>query len=271
MRKLQRLGIRDTELEAEDEVLPQLTAETWRCLPAMIPAVEREYATSADGQAADRLELYDRLAALYRTAFGPEAAVPTDPDERDEFDLLKMKLERKIARLAPQSDTISQVFERYLTFTAAKPNMERKYREHIEALIARVGDIPIQHVTAGMLRDHRDQLARQLSVASVRASFTPISGLFAHAIEEELIDISPMEGVRPPRDKRMVEEVRWLPFTPDEMKRIPNRAREHWRERSSSVGMPRERREALEVIVRVLAISAMRAREPHGADSRGFH
>lgn len=39
---------------------------------------------------------------------------PGDPDERDEYDLLKRKLERRISDLAGDPDTICGVAERYL-------------------------------------------------------------------------------------------------------------------------------------------------------------
>jgi integrase len=284
---LENNGEEDPGFFGEDPLSEHLYRNTWRELHWMIPALERDYKSPmteekleagfqktkkqvADGlfpgvkvtrarglpRVVDRDHHYDELTALHRTAFGPHAEIPTVLDERDDFDMWKMRLERKIARVAPQTDSIKGIAERYFSFVNCKPATLRKYRDHVNALVDQVGDIPIQHLTSAMLREHRDTLIERMIPTSVRAHFTPISGLLAYALDEELIDISPVEGVRLPRDKRAVEEFKWQHFAPDEMSRILIRAKEYWGQ--PIPGVSRARREAFLMLTRVLAYSAMR-------------
>ena len=296
-------GVSDPEHFGEDPLCQYLNRNSWRELHWMLPALERDYKspiTEEETEAfrarvekifadepgvrivkarglprvVDRDQHYDLLTELHHTAFGPHAEVPTDPDERDDFDTWKMRLERKMARVSPQTDTINGVAERYFSFVNSKPTTLRKYRDHVNTLVDQIGDIPIKHVTPAMLREHRDTLIEGMIPTSVRAHFTPISGLFAYALDEELIDISPVVGVRLPRDKRAVEEFKWLHFAPDEMSRILIRAKEYWGQ--PIPGVSRARREAFLILIRVLAYSAMRPIEamslrPENVDEKAIH
>jgi len=288
---LERNGEEDPGFFGEDPLSEHLNRNTWRELHWMLPAYEERFKSvydteiihTAEGsfekklpisEAMDRDEFYDHLVGLHRSAFGPHAEVPTDPDERTEFDVWKMRLERKIVQVAPSKDTLTGVAERYFSFVESKPTTLRKYREHIDGLVTQVGNIPIHHVTPSMLREHRDRLMERMIPASVRAHFTPISGLFAYALDEELIDIDAMAGVRLPRDKRAVEEFKWLHFAPDEMSRILIRAKEYWGQ--PIPGISRARREAFLILIRVLAYSAMRPIEvmslrPENVDEIAIH
>jgi integrase len=266
---LENNGEEDPGFFGEDPLSEHLNRNTWRELHWMLPAFEERYKSvynteviyTAEGEferklpipkAMDRDESYDYLVALNGSAFGPHAEMPTDPDERTEFDVWKMRLERKIARVAPAKDTLKGVAERYFSFVDSKPATLR----HINALVDQVGNVPIHHVTATMLREHRDRLMARMIPSSVHAHFTPIKGLFAYAIDEELVDTNPVAGVRLPRDKRSVEEVKWLPFSPSEMSGILSVAAEYWGQ--PIAGVSRERREALLMLTRVLAYTAMR-------------
>ncbi len=282
---LEANGEEDPGYFGEDPVSADLNQNTWRELHWLVPALERDFQSpmtdeemDADFQRAkkqfaqysevkvtrdrglprivDQDQHYDQLVGLHRSAFGHHANVPTDPDERDEFDAWKMRLERKIARVAPPKDTLNGVAERYFSFVDSKPATLRKYREHINALVDQVGNVPIHHVTATMLREHRDRLMARMIPSSVLAHFTPIKGLFTYALDEELVDTNPVAGVRLPRDKRSVEEVKWLPFSPSEMSGILSVAAEYWGQ--PIAGVSRERREALLMLTRVLAYTAMR-------------
>jgi site-specific recombinase XerC len=130
----------------------------------------------------------------------------------------KQRLERKIARVARSPDTITKVAERYYTFAQNREKTQDKYRRTLNRLTATVGDLPIPHLTASALRGYRDDLtARESLSAAVCADFTPIIGLLRYAVNEGLIDISPMAGVKLPKERRAIEEMKWLPFDPSEM------------------------------------------------------
>ena len=68
--------------------------------------------------------------------------------------------------------------------------------------------------------------------------------------------MSPMLGVKLPRDKRPIEERKWKPFEPSEFTRVLEAAQEHWG--TPVVGLTDARREAIHMVVRVLAYSGMR-------------
>lgn len=206
-------------------------------------------------------EYCDRLTAVFVENFGPDAPPPpSDPEERDEYDAVKLKLERKIARVARNPHTVSKVAEKFFRFAEVKAKTEHKYRRTINRLVEEIGDVPVNQVTSRMLRDYRDKLlARGLLPASVHAEFAPIMGLFNYAADEELIEDAPTLSVRMPKERRAVEESKWLPFTPDEMQRLFDGMDDVWGQNVQ--GLSEARRQALTMAVRVLAFTAMRPAE----------
>lgn len=205
-------------------------------------------------------EYHDRLVDVLNFHFGPDVTPPHDPEDRDEFDLTKQRLERKIARVARSPDTITRVAERYYKFAQIRQKTQDKYRRTLNRLTAAVGDLPVQHLTASTLRGYRDALtAKGILPASIRADFTPIMGLLGYAVDEGLIDLSPMAGVKLPKEKRAIEEMKWLPFEPCEMVRIMEAVEEIWGQPTR--GISDERRQALQMVVRALAYTAMRPAE----------
>jgi integrase len=205
-------------------------------------------------------EYHDRLVDVHESLFGDHVLPPSDPEERDLFDFAKMKLERRIARLARNPDTISKVAAKFYRFAQLRKKTKDKYERTIDRLIAAIGDIPVGQVTPRMLRDYRDLLkSRGLLPSSIRSEFTPIMGLFGYAVDEELIEISPMASVKLPKERRAVEEMKKLPFTVDEMVRIFNALDDVWGQPVR--GLSDKRREALQMAVRVLAHTAMRPAE----------
>lgn len=198
----------------------------------------------------------DRLREAYDVGFGPGQEVPSDPDQRDEHDFVKRKLERKISELSPDPNTISTIAERYFSFNSIRPATRSKYRRDLSRLIDITGDIPIGHVRTDQLRHLRDQLIGQIKPASIQAVFTPIIGIFNYAFDEDLLEVNPMAGVKLPRDKRPIEERKWKPFDPAEMMRILVAVDEIWGHPAK--GLSDIRREAIRMVVRVLAFSGMR-------------
>lgn len=200
-------------------------------------------------------EYFDRLRDIYDGHFGLSSTPPTDEDERIEWDILKMKLERLMARFAPDPDRLSAVFENFLAFNTIKT--EPKYRRVFAQFIDVVQDIPITQVTPKLLRSYRDHLlGRNLEIASVKAAFTPIKSLFVYALNEEIIDANPAHSVTFPRDNRPIEEKRHLPFTPSEMVNILTTVDNLWGETFQYLSC--ERRIAIRHIVRALAFTAAR-------------
>lgn len=204
--------------------------------------------------------------------FGRHAVPPENPEDRDEFDLSKLRLERAIARVARSPNTISNVAERYYKFAQVKQKTRDKYRRTIARLIADVGDLPIEHLSAKGLREYRDKLTLKGSLpATIRADFTPVIGLLGYALDEGLIDISPMASVKLPKEKRSIEEMKWLPFAPNEIRTILEAVDVVWGQPTQ--GLSSERREALQMSVRVLMYTAMRPAElmalrPENVDER---
>lgn len=63
--------------------------------------------------AMDDDEYHGSLVDVLNSHFGPDVTPSHDREDRDEFDLTKQRLERKIARVARSPDTITKVAERY--------------------------------------------------------------------------------------------------------------------------------------------------------------
>ena len=165
----------------------------------------------------DDADYLDRMKEAFQIGFGPSVSPPGDSDQRGEFEFVKRKLERKIAELSPAPDTISSVLERYCDFNGIHPTTRSKYRRDVGRLVVMIGDVPIQHVRAEDLRNLRNQLLPTVAAVSVHAAFTQIKGMFRHAVDEQIIEINPMSGVKLLKEKRSVEERKWKKFDPDEM------------------------------------------------------
>lgn len=138
----------------------------------------------------------------YDVGFGPDREPPADADQKDEYDFIKRKLERKISEVSPDPNTITAVTERYCDFNSIRPGTRSKYRRELARLIAITGDVPIAHVRTEHLRLLRDKLIGEIKPASIQAVFTPIISILNYAFDEELLDTNPMACVRLPRDKR---------------------------------------------------------------------
>ena len=205
-------------------------------------------------------EYHDRLVEIHASLVCDDIRAPSEPDERDSLDFAKLKLERRIARVARNPDTLSKVAKKFYAFAELREKTEDKYERTIDRLKAEIGDIPVGQVTPRMLRDYRDKLKnRGLLPSSIRAEFTPIMGLFSYAVDEELVEISPMVSVKLPKERRAVEEMKWLPFDVEETERIFKALNDIWGK--PVPGLSDTRREALRIAVRVLAFTAMRPAE----------
>jgi hypothetical protein len=161
-------------------------------------------------------EFSDRLSDILTHHFSG-ASAPDDEDQRLEFDMLKMKVERLVARYSPAPNKLSNVFEQFLAFTNIKT--KPKYRRVFNQFLVHSDDIPISHVTPTMLREYRNKmLADGLSIASVKAAFTPLKSLFRYALDEEIVGFNPTQSVTFPKDTRPIGEIRHLPFEPKEVR-----------------------------------------------------
>lgn len=198
----------------------------------------------------------DWLQTAYDVGFGADRQPPSDPDHRDEFDFIKRKLERKISELSPDPHTLTAVLEKYCEFHSVRAGTRSKYRRELSRLIAITGDVPVNHVRTTDLRQLRDRLIGEIQAASIQAVFTPIKGMFSFAFDEDMIDTNPMMGVKLPRDKRPIEERKWKAFEPAEVERVLSTARDLWS--MEAKGLSTDRREAILMVVRVLAFSGLR-------------
>jgi integrase len=202
-------------------------------------------------------EYVERMREIKATAFGTASpAPPSDPDERDEYELIKLKLKRRISELTPDPHTLTAVSEAYFMFNSIKPLTRAKYRRDIGRLVALVGDIPVKGVTTAHLKQLRDHLAPTMKAASLQAVFTPIKGLLNYAAQEELINFNPALAVVLSRDKRPIEERKWQKFSPEEACRIDKAINAVWG--NQVIGLSDVRREALSQVVRALMFTGMR-------------
>eukprot|EP00581_Thalassiosira_minuscula_P021408 CAMPEP_0184440874 /NCGR_PEP_ID=MMETSP0738-20130409/755792_1 /TAXON_ID=385413 /ORGANISM="Thalassiosira miniscula, Strain CCMP1093" /LENGTH=546 /DNA_ID=CAMNT_0026808789 /DNA_START=229 /DNA_END=1869 /DNA_ORIENTATION=+ len=257
------INYRIEEFERGDQIASKLSLPNLPGLKDYVAKLDAKTVAAARIEVRDTIpmplyaDLYlDKLKEAHDIGFGADAITPTDPDEREEYDFIKRKLERRISELSPDPNTLTALMERYCDFNSIRPGPRSKYRRDLSRLVAITGDVPIGHVRVESLRELRDDLIGQIKPSSIQAVFTPIKGVFAFAFDEGIIEMNPMQGVKLPRDKRPIEERKWKPFDPLEFTRIMKAADELW---SSPVqGLSDPRREAIHMVVRVLAFSGMR-------------
>lgn len=108
-----------------------------------------------------------RYRAIQEASFGMHIDPPAEQDDREEFDLVKRKLERRISGIAGDPDTISAVAQRYFKFAGIRSGVEGKYRRNISKLINHIGDLPVKHVTSKMLREFRDAQSDTMKASSL--------------------------------------------------------------------------------------------------------
>ena len=222
-------------------------------------------AARAGYEAASTNPLFDdqdrlvRFRAILEASFGSHVVPPNDPDQRDEFDLVKRKLERRVTELGGNPITITAMSEGYFKKNQLKPEVRNKYRRVIKRLIAQVGDIPLDHLDADRLREFRDAQPDHVKASSLQSLFTPIRGMFKHAIGEGKISGNPMPSVVLKREKRSKQMIKCKPFSPAEVRRIFAAMDDVWG--SPLRGMADERRIAIHMVCRVQAFTAMRPKE----------
>ncbi|WHP69586.1 tyrosine-type recombinase/integrase [Phaeobacter inhibens] len=204
-----------------------------------------------------------RRLVLYRmlkdTHFGPHVDVPTDLDQRDQYDLVKRMLERRIAELDGDPNKISVVSEKSFDFARIKTQVRKKYRRSIQQLIDHAGDIPLPHLTGTKLREFREAKTGSMKASSVQSVFTPIRTMMKFAVENEIIENNPMPNVSMPRETRSVNSIKWKPFSPEEAQRIFEAMDRLWGKPVRN--MSEQRRKAIWWAVRVQAFTAMRPKE----------
>lgn len=198
----------------------------------------------------------DRLIGFLNHFFAADSLPPDDPDDRDEYVYAKRRLERKISSVTPDPNSISIVLEKYCRFNSIRSGTRSKYRRELARLIAITGDVPISHVRTEDIKQLRDSLIGNIQAASIQAVFTPIKSTFNFAFDEDMINVNPMAGVKLPRNKRPIEERKWKPFEPGEVTRILKAAEDIWG--NPAKGLTDESREAIHMVVRILAFSGMR-------------
>ena len=211
---------------------------------------------AADQAATDgeRLVAFRRLLAGF---WGDHMRPFDDPDDRDEHDMLRRRIERRLADLEDSPDRISAVMERALVARQITPQVANRYRRNLRAFTDFLQtDPPIGHITPKQLRDYRDTMTGRLKVSSIASNFTTLKSAFAFAIEEEIIDVNPMQSVKLPTEKRSKDEIKWLPYTPEEMQRIMAGLRDHFGKPMTHLS--EERRHLVVWGITTLAYSALR-------------
>lgn len=90
---------------------------------------------------------------------------------------MKRKLERRINELGGNPNTIIAMSEGYFKESGIKPGVRNKYRRVIKRLIAQVGDIPLDHLSADRMREFRDTVPDDGRASAPQSLFTPIRDL----------------------------------------------------------------------------------------------
>ena len=221
-------------------------------------AIEGLSSTDND-ESLDRFEKLARYKSLLQASFGDHVEVPPGADERDEYELVRRKLERRVSSIAGDPNTVSAVSERYFDFVGITPQVRNKYTRIIQTLIKHVGDVPLGHLSASQLRAFRDKQSKMMQPASLASLFTPIRGMFNFAVENEIVELNPMGSIKMPKEKRSVQMRKWKPFSPEEAQKIFQAMDEIW-DRPLR-GLSKERRLAIHMVVRVQAFTCMRPKE----------
>ena len=153
--------------------------------------------------------------------------------------------------------TISAAAETWLTVKPRQPSTASRIRFVVKRLTERVGDIPLDQVTALMLINFMDEVAKLPDTAKLpdalrRGSMTDllawasnhpdhptilatsanqylsvIKALFAWAVTREIVSASPAAKLERAEDQRGKSEKR-RPFRRDELARVTSTARDQW-------------------------------------------
>lgn len=92
----------------------------------MLPDSFSPLETAVPNSEFDEQDRLIRYSAILESSFGPDMAVPTDPEDRVEFDFMKRKLEIRIAKLAGDPNMISAVAEHYYNFSGVTEQVRNK-------------------------------------------------------------------------------------------------------------------------------------------------
>ncbi|WP_169747736.1 site-specific integrase [Demequina subtropica] len=136
----------------------------------------------------------------------------------------------RAGRFAPaEAETVRELCDRWLATRHDIRAVTRDgYRSALIAPLRHIGDRPAREVTRPEMRALVARLAadggkrgQALSPRTVRAALIALGQAFAFAVEDGLIAVSPVEGVKPPRVKEVkgTEVQHW---TPEEMRTFRN-------------------------------------------------
>ena len=166
----------------------------------------------------------------YEGEFGKDVTPPSDEEERDEWEAEKLKLERKITRLAPEQHKLLAVAEDWHRFIGHSRQTWRKHQGKLKRFVLVVGDLPIDQITREEIERYRDNLVSSgVSSPTVQKYLDTLNALFRWAKRERrLMQVNPAEDVRAPRDTRHSDEKGRRPFNPQELKSILTKAQATW-------------------------------------------
>ncbi len=165
----------------------------------------------------------------YDGEFGKEVTPPSDEEERDEWEAEKLKLERKIARLAPEQQKLLAIAEDWYRFVGHSRQTCRKHQGKFKRFVLVVGDLPINQITREDVERYRDSLvSNDVSATTVRNFLDTLNALFRWAKSERLIQVNPAEDVKAPRDTRSSDKRGRGPFNTQELKSILEKAQANW-------------------------------------------
>lgn len=100
----------------------------------------------------DNPERFVRYQNVLKVCSSEHAELSDDLDDRDDFELVRRKLERRIADLAGDPNTTTAVAERYYLHNQIRAGVLRKHHGSIKRLTDHLGDVP-SHTSCQSLYD----------------------------------------------------------------------------------------------------------------------
>jgi integrase len=212
-----------TELSDADE--QQLNAEL-----AKLMRMERAQIRGLDVKHDPRAVALAFMKYGYECEFGPNIKPPNNEDERDEWEVEKLRLSQKIARLEPAQNKLTAVAADWHKFVGHSPETLRKHTAHLKRFTEVVGDLPIDKVSRDDVIRFRDDIVRSGAAAPTTQKYLDtLNALLRWAKRErQLLQVNPAEDIRPPRDTRPSDKKGRRPFSPNELRTILSEAKKQW-------------------------------------------
>lgn len=261
------------ESSSEAELYPN--RDIWRQTEDILSNTE----TTSDKRA------FERLAHFATVAFGDtsfldvtsdfakfaiEVAQPKRPDGASGmmYDAMREAVRQRLQELSPSvrpnaPDRLSVYYrEVYAPHKGHRELTQIDYQKKLADFIKDVGDLRIGDIEREHLRKYRDSLSKRMKeVSSVVGYMVPINALLNHAFSEEQIPTNPAYGLKMPTDPKTVEDRKYLPFSPNDVRQILDMTNDVWADENAKSRLSLEKRRLYRLTVLALLHTGMRPHE----------